>query len=174
MTTPPQSTPASGEVAKTVPEADMLAVKQLLDAKVAEGAAAAEKLRTAEQALASERTARTAVEARVKELEPTKVELEGLKSRLDAANKALAETITRHLEVRRSVLHQLHGIELEATKTFTPEQLDALEKVLPTVKPVRRPGATGVDASGTGSADISGLSGREKIRAAFEADGKKP
>ena len=160
-----QQSANNGTSNKTVPEADLVALKQSLEAKVkeAEGALDAAKKQVAEAtaSLSQERAAKTAAEAKVQELTPRIAELEELKTKHTATEAQLAELHTAQLESRRQALIT-RGIDSEKAKTLDEAAITVLETHLP----ARKDGvpAAGFDARGSGATDIAGLSARELLR----------
>ena len=162
--TPPPSGVSGGGVPATVLEADLIALKQSLEGKLAEQKSQIEQLNTQ---LAAERAAKQAVEGQAQ----AKVQLEAKLSALETTHKQTIEQLqqlqAKHLEYRKGALVRSYGLGAEQLKALTETQLEALEAVLPAVKP-STPGTKGFDASGTGVGDAAPLSGREKILLALQ------
>ena len=152
--------------AKTVPESDLIALKQSLEAQVKEAIGTAEAVRKqlaeVTASLGTERAARTAAEAKAKELEPKIQELTKLQETHQATTKQLADLKTAQLEQRRQALI-VRGVDSAKAKTLDEAAIAVLEAHLPATR-----ATSGFDARGTGSDGGGKKSALEHIRAGLE------
>lgn len=158
----------NGTSPKMVPESDLIALKQSLEARIqeAQGVAdsAAKQLEEATASLSKERAATIAAEAKVKGLEPQTKTLAELEGRYKVAQEKLSKLELAQLDQRRQALVS-RGVDPEKAKTLDEAAIAVLELNLPakTVIPSK-----GFDVKGSGGVDITGLSARELIRTGFD------
>jgi vacuolar-type H+-ATPase subunit I/STV1 len=156
----------SGASVKTVPESDLISLKQSLKTKAQESKVAleeaAKQLTQATDSLGQERAAKEAAEAKVQELEPTVTELATLKAEHATTETALNTLKEAQLNLRREAL-VTRGIDSEKVKTLDEAAIVVLEANLP-AQTKKVPG-NGFDINGSGSGDLTGLSGRALIKA---------
>jgi len=158
-----------GTSSKTVPESDLVAMRQALEAKIkeAEGTSSAtsEQLKEVTASLTKERAALAAAETKVKGFEPQLTELTELRNKYQMADTKLKQLQSQQLDQRRQAL-VIRGIDSEKVKTLDEAAIAVLENYLPAVKA----GAfkNGYDIKGSGSADITGLSARELLRTGLD------
>ena len=150
----------------TVPESDLIALKRSHASEVTELNEKITKLTSDMDALT---TARTAVEAQLKEAEEVKAQLSTANAKVEETTKTLAETSAKLSETRRSQLMERHGLKEDSLKDMSEDQLDALEKVLPAVK-TEAPDPKNLDAGSGPNAPPADLSARETIAASLAAD----
>lgn len=138
------------------PESDVMALKRSLeDAQIA--------LANTKKNLDTERAARQAADEKLKSLEPLQQRVGQLEQEVTAKDTQLKEAQTSMLNARRLALQKQYNLPEELVKNYTQEQLEALEKALPSaVKTI--PGATGFDSQGSPGSGVKTLTAREMIR----------
>ena len=158
----------SGGNVKTVPESDLIAVKKTHETELAD---IKSQLETVTKEVASERTAKEAVETKLSGFSDLQETLTTITTERDAANSSLAEStakvtemVTKALNQRRDFLKTTHKLDDAKVKDLDESQLSALEAILPGVSKVAAPNGANLDLTPPGgSGDATKLSSREKI-----------
>ena len=158
----------SGGNVKTVPESDLIAVKKTHETELAD---IKSQLETVTKEVASERTAKEAVETKLSGFSDLQETLTTITTERDAANSSLAEStakvtemVTKALNQRRDFLKTTHKLDDAKVKDLDESQLSALEAILPGVSKVPAPNGANLDlVPPGGSGDNAKLSSRDKI-----------
>ena len=159
---------SNGNGAKTVPESDLIAVKKAHGTELAD---LKSQLDTVTKEVASERTAKEAVETKLSGFSDLQETLTTITTERDAANSSLAEStakvtemVAKALNQRRDFLKTTHKLDDAKVKDLDESQLSALEAILPGVSKVAAPLPANLDLTPPGgSGDNAKLSSREKI-----------
>jgi chromosome segregation ATPase len=151
----------TGTSAKTVSESDLIALKRTHETELI-------KLRghvsTLEQEVASERTARQAVEAKATELDEVTEKVTGLETQLSTATEQVTKLTEANLSSRKQFLQTSHGLKEDQLKDLDEPQLKALEDILPSVTKTV-PSAANLDITAPAAMQNGAtLTSREKIR----------
>lgn len=141
-----------------VAASDYQTLKVQHDAKVAELATLGTELASLRAVSTAAEEAKTQLATMTQKSTQAETKVKELEAQLVMANAAILQT-------RKQVMKVRFNLGDESLKDLNLSQLEALEKVLPTMK---IPTAIGHDANGSGSADGSNLSARELIARGFQ------
>lgn len=160
----------NGASAKTVPESDLIALKQSLESKVAEAGQKAQELETqlatAQSTLEQERAGHKPVEEKAQQVDQLTEELTKAKSELDTTSQAYNSLLSQTNESLGQRLIDDYHLPKEKVDALSLEEKRKFLETLPA--PSRtNPNHYDLGGGGTGS-DTSTLSSRGKIRAALQ------
>ncbi len=156
------SEPANnGASIKTVPEADLIALKQSLESKVSEKET---ELATANASLETERAGHKPVEEKAGLVDGLAIEVEDLKTRLTISEAATQTLLDQNLGDVRKKLVEEYKLPQDKVDTMNLEQAKMFLDTLP-VPTAAASSPANYDMQGVGAGgDVSTLSARDKIR----------
>jgi len=150
----------NGASVKTVPEADLIALKQSLESKLGEKDT---ELATANATLETERAGYKSVEEKAGKVDGLAVEIDDLKTKLATAEAATQTLATQNLEDAKKKLVSEYRLPQDKVDNLNLDQARMFLDTLPVPTAIPSPANLDMQGSGAGG-DTSNLSAREKIR----------
>ena len=150
----------NGASVKTVPEADLIALKQSLETKVSD---AETRATSAEGTLETERADHKSVEAKAGKVDAMAIEIEDLKTKVATAETATQTLVDQNLDDVKKKLVSEYRLPQEKVDAMNLEQARMFLDTLPVPTTIPTSANLDMQTSGAGG-DISILSAREKIR----------
>lgn len=150
----------NGTSVRTVPEADLIALKQSLESKLGEKDT---ELATANATLETERADHKSVEEKAGKVDGLAVEIDDLKTKLATAESATQTLVSQNLEDVKKKLVSEYRLPQDKVDNLNLEQARMFLDTLPTPTAIPSPANLDMQSGSTGG-DNSTLSAREKIR----------
>lgn len=148
-------TPTQTEGVKMVPESDLLAVKVGAEKKEASLLTqVAEANRVKEEThnnLLAMQSAKEQIEEQLKEGVATKAQVDELQTKLTAAEQAVSNSETSLLDLKRTTVASLAGVDVSTLAGKTMDQLGSLEEALKLVGNKPKPATLDIGGGGGGT-----------------------